>query len=45
MASFTALVDEVVQSHLDLAWGWWTELGVPGSMPFSVDVGPFTLRH
>jgi hypothetical protein len=24
-------MDELLQRHLDLAWGWWTELGVPGS--------------
>ncbi|CAN5209652.1 hypothetical protein BH23ACT9_BH23ACT9_37160 [soil metagenome] len=31
MASLPALVDELLQRHLDLAWGWWTEMGVPGA--------------
>ena len=45
MAALSALLDEVLQAHLDLAWSWWTELGVPGSrrLPVTTTLHPEAL--
>lgn len=45
MATLPALVDAVLEQHLNLAWAWWCELGVPGasSRPSPVTLHPEAL--
>lgn len=45
MAALSPLVDDVLDQHLNLAWTWWCELGVPGasSRPSPVTLHPEAL--